>query len=130
MNQTKESIIRDLIDIMTANEGGAIRTLAMQISKSHSGKVTAIHHTPMPDESIPANYNLARFNIAAELTKRMMNDVPTAKAIIERYRPGIVTELAVNHPTDYNDPHHVAEVVDEWLGIQTINNQSKGSGFI
>ncbi|GAF36763.1 hypothetical protein [Lentilactobacillus farraginis] len=119
MNATKQSIINDLIDIMSHNESSAIRNLSMRVIKT-ARPIASISSTPQPAESIPANHSLACFNIAAELTRLMMNDVNATKIIVKKYSPGIVDALVYQHPTDYNNPQDVKRVISDWLGIKTI----------
>ncbi|EEI71642.1 MAG: hypothetical protein ABF723_13630 [Lentilactobacillus hilgardii] len=118
MNVTKQRIINDLINIMTDHQDSAIRNLSMRVLKDGHQSRT-VHPTPFPEESIPSNHSLACFNVAAELTNLMMNNVDMTKLIVKKYTPGIVDALVHQNPTDYNNPHNVERVINNWLGLKT-----------
>ncbi len=123
MNAAKQAIIADLIDIMSVNQATAIRTMAIEAQRSPEAKL--VHQTPMPAESMPPNRQLARFNLAAELASRLMNDVKMAKQITKQYTPGIIDNLIDRNPTDYGNPQNVQRIIDQWLGNLTINENKK-----
>ncbi|MFD1126012.1 hypothetical protein ACFQ22_11685 [Lentilactobacillus raoultii] len=118
MNETKQRIINELIQIMTDNQDSAIKNLSMRILINHQTS-KMVHSTPLPVESIPSNRSLACFNVAAELANLMMNNVTITKRIVEKYEPGIIETLVDQHPTDYNNPKNVMRVINAWLGIKT-----------
>ncbi|GAF36762.1 hypothetical protein [Lentilactobacillus farraginis] len=112
MKNTKQTVLNDLISLMDATRDKALTGVKLV----RPGDLDS-YHPNLANGPIPSDPNLAKFNVASELAKRILNADVTVETIVGQYQPGIINELIKQHVVDYENPRNVKNVVDVWLGI-------------
>lgn len=117
MHNTKQTVLDELISLMDATRDKAIASIKLVKPDDPIS-----YHPNLANGPIPSDSNLAQFNVASELAKRILNDDPTAPAIVAQYQSGIILELTKQHEVDYENPRNVKRVINTWLGITELND--------